>query len=186
MVTSAGPLEGKTTLASHLAISIAGAGCRTLLIDADMRRPVLHRIFERKLSPGLGEVLRGKASAAEAIQATDMEGLWLLAAGSFDEVVISLLARGQMKQMLEPLRTEYDSIVIDSPPVMPVNDALLIGQHVDAVVLSVRPEQSRVPVVNEALDRLWALNIPVLGTVLNGLRSGPQHYSVQYVSSSDA
>jgi capsular exopolysaccharide synthesis family protein len=186
MVTSAGPLEGKTTLTSHLAISLAGAGCRTLLIDADMRRPVLHRLFERKLTPGLGDVLSGRASLAEAVQPTDMPGLWLLPAGSFDEVVSGLLARGQMKLLLETLRAEYESIVVDSPPIMPVNDALLIGQHVDAVVLSVRPEQSRVPIVNEACDRLWALNIPVLGTVLNGMRSGPQYYSNQYVASSEA
>jgi capsular exopolysaccharide synthesis family protein len=182
MVTSAGPLEGKTTLASHLAVSIAAAGRRTLLIDADLRRPVLHRIFETDLVPGLSEALRGERILAETICPTPSPSLWLCPAGEFNGLVPELLAQNQLAALLEPLRAQYDFIVIDSSPILPVNDALQIGQHVDAVLLSIRPDQSREPLVRDALDRLRALHIPVLGTVLNGSKTVIDQAHYRYLS----
>jgi capsular exopolysaccharide synthesis family protein len=175
LVTSAGPLEGKTTLASQLAVSIAAAGRQTLLIDADLRRPVLHHAFQVTQGPGLSEALGGERTVAAVVRPTTSPGLWLLPAGAFSERIPELLAQDRLRVLLEPLRSRYDFIVIDSSPVLPVNDALLIGQHVDAVLLSIRADRSRVPMVQEAYERLRALNIPVLGTVLNGLQPSPPY-----------
>ncbi len=186
LITSAGPEEGKTTLASQLAVSLATAGRRTLLIDADLRCPVLHNLFGVQLAPGLCEVLHEECDPGSAIQPTAAPGLDLLPAGTFSDSVLQLLAQGRFEGLLRPLRDQYDTIVIDSSPVMAVNDALLIGQHSDAVLLSIRPYQSRILMIHETCERLRALDIPVLGTVLNGLKTCRRDLHYRYVPSTVA
>jgi polysaccharide biosynthesis transport protein len=169
MVTSAVGGEGKTTLASHLAGSLARAGRRTLLIDCDLRRPAAHQLFELPLQPGLSEALLGEVHVAEATLATAVDGLWLMPAGQWDREVIQSLAREGLRQIFDKLRHDYDFIVIDSHPVLPATDSLLIGQHVDAVLLSVMREVSQAPKVYAACQRLNALGIRVLGAVVSGV-----------------
>jgi polysaccharide biosynthesis transport protein len=168
MVTSAASGEGKTTLASHLAGSLARAGRKTLLIDADLRQPAVHQLFETPLQPGFSEVLLGEVEVADSIQATTIDGLSIVAAGQWDREVIQSLARGGMEGVFEKLREEYDFIIVDSHPLLSATDALLIGQHVDAVLLSVLKQVSQMPRVYTACQRLTALDIRVLGAVVNG------------------
>jgi succinoglycan biosynthesis transport protein ExoP len=175
MVTSAVGGEGKTTLASHLAGSMARAGRRTLLIDCDLRRPAAHQLFELPLQPGLSEALLGEVHVAEATLATGVDGLWMMPAGQWDREVIQSLAREGLRQIFDKLRHDYDFIVIDSHPVLPATDSLLIGQHVDAVLLSVMREVSRAPKVYAACQRLNALGIRVLGAVVNGVAGDDVH-----------
>ena len=182
LITSAGPQEGKTTLAGHLAVSLAAAGRRTLLIDADLRRPALHAAFGCRPAPGLSDLLLSQGDSVEAVQPTSAAGLFLLPAGNFNGAVPDLLAQGRLEAVLEPLRAEFDTVVIDTSPLLAVNDALLMSQHVDAVILSVRPDRSQTPLVHEACERLRALDIPVLGTVLNGERAGQRDLLYRYVS----
>ena len=182
-VTSAEAQEGKTTLATHLARSLVAAGRRTLLIDADLRRPALHVVFDMLAAPGLCDVLRGEIPVEMAIRPTAIPGLDLLAAGVLDDTVLQYLAQGRLEATLHELRSRYDTIVIDSSPIMAANDTLLVGHHVDAVLISIRPSQSRVPIVQEACERLRSLDIPVLGTVLNGLLSSHRDLLDRYVAS---
>ncbi len=168
MVTSAAGGEGKTTLASHLAGSLARAGRKTLLIDADLRQPAVHQLFETTLQPGFSEVLLGEVEVADSIQATTIDGLSIIAAGQWDREVIQSLARGGLEGVFEKLREEFDFIIVDSHPVLAATDALLIGQHVDAVLLSVLKQVSQMPRVYTACQRLAVLNIRVLGAVVNG------------------
>jgi capsular exopolysaccharide synthesis family protein len=173
MVTSALEGEGKTTLASHLAVSLARAGFRTLLIDADLRRPILHRMFAVKLEPGLNEILRGEAAVEETVRATDMNELWLLPAGRWEEgESIKALARDGIKNALRELRAAYDFIIVDSSPVLPVVDPLVIGQHVDGVIFSILRDVSRLPSVHAAHERMADFGIRILGAVINGAREG--------------
>ena len=170
MVTSAGPGEGKTTLASHLASSLARAGRKTLLIDGDLRQPAVHQLFEAQLEPGLSEVLLGEVELAGALRPTTAaQGLSLLPAGQWDREVIQALARADVQQLFERLRAEFDFIILDAHPVLPAADALLLGQHADAVLLSLMRDVSRLPQVHAAAQRLANLGIRILGAVVNGV-----------------
>jgi capsular exopolysaccharide synthesis family protein len=167
-VTSATSGEGKTTLAAHLAGSLARAGRRTLLIDADLRNPTAHQLFELPGQPGFSEALLGEVEVAEAVKPTTLEGLSFLAAGQWDREVMQALARGGLEGLFDRLRQEFDFLVIDSHPVLAATDSLLLGQHVDAVILSVLREVSQMPRVYAAAQRLHGLGIRVLGAVVNG------------------
>jgi capsular exopolysaccharide synthesis family protein len=173
MVTSAISGEGKTTLAGHLAVSLARAGRRTLLLDCDLRRPAAHQLFEQTLQPGLSEVLLKEIDLPEAVRpTTTIDNLWILPAGQWDRQVLKALAQDDgFAKMLDQLRSEYDFVVIDSSPVLAATDSLVVGQHVDAVLLSLLRDVSQVPPVNAAAQRLAALGIRVLGAVVNGLNS---------------
>ncbi len=168
LVTSAGPGEGKTTLAAHLASSLARAGRKTLLIDGDLRRPGVHQLFELPQQPGFSEVLLGEVEAADAVQTTPQDGLSVLSAGQWDREVMQALARDGLEGVFERLREEFDFIVIDSHPVLAATDSLLIGQQADAVILSVLRDVSQTPRVYAASQKLAALGIRVLGAVVNG------------------
>jgi polysaccharide biosynthesis transport protein len=170
MITSAQAQEGKTMLASNLALSIARTGRRTLLLDGDLRRPSVAPLFGVPEGPGVAEILRGEAVAAECIRPSAMPGLSLLPAGRCCRQVIQELARGGIENLFRQLREEFDFIVVDSSPVLPVSDSLLLGRLVDAVVFCVRPKVSRAPSVYAAHEMLSRVNIPVLGTVINGAR----------------
>jgi polysaccharide biosynthesis transport protein len=170
LIASALGGEGKTSLASHLAISITRAGYRTLLVDCDLRRPMVHRLFDLPLGPGFSELLRGEADLDAAIRpSTSVAGLSILPAGRCDAVAVHALARGGVPAIFALLKQRYDLIVVDSAPVLPVADTLEIGQHVDAVVLSILRDISRVPRVFAAYERLDALGIRMLGAVVAGM-----------------
>ncbi|HZT80483.1 MAG TPA: AAA family ATPase, partial [Gemmataceae bacterium] len=169
LVTSAVSGEGKTTLASHLAGSLARAGRRTLLIDCDLRRPTLHQLFEVPPHPGFSEALLGEVPLAEATRATSVPGLWIMPAGQWDRGVLRALAGEELQKAFATLRQHYDFVVIDSHPVLLATDSLLVGMHADAVILSLMKDVSRVPRASAACQRLADLGIPVLGAVVNGL-----------------
>ena len=168
LVTSAVSGEAKTTLAAHLASSLARAGRKTLLIDGDLRRPSVHQLFELPQQPGFSEVLLGEVEAAEAVQNTTQDGLAVVAAGQWDREVMQALARDGLEGIFEKLREEFDFIVVDSHPVLAATDSLLIGQHADAVILSVLRDVSQMPRVYAASQKLTSLGIRVLGAVVNG------------------
>jgi len=172
MVTSALEKEGKTTLSSQLAASLARSGRRTLLIDGDLRRPAAHRLFELPVEPGLSEVLRGEVDLDQIVRPTRVPGLWLAPAGSCDLEAIQALARGGLHPTFERIRQEFDFVVIDSGPVLTDADALLFGQYADAVILSILRDVSRVPRVFEACQRLRAVDLRLLGAVVNGVSFG--------------
>ncbi len=168
MVTSAVAGEGKTTLSCSLADSLARAGRKTLLLDCDLRRPAVHQMFELPLQPGFSEILLGEIDAADAVQQTPVPGLSVVTAGQWDREVLRALAGEATQAIFEKLKMEFDFIVIDSHPVLAATDSLLLGQHVDAVLVSVLRDVSRSPRVYGACQRLSTLGVRVLGVVVNG------------------
>jgi capsular exopolysaccharide synthesis family protein len=168
MISSARSGEGKTTLATQLAASLARAWKRTLVIDADLRHPGAHLLFDTPQEPGLAEVLRGEVEPADAIRATQVSRLWMLPAGNGDAHAIQALAQDNLRTLFEQLKQQYDFIIIDTPPVLPVTDSLLIGQHVDGVLYAVLRDVSRAPAVYAAQQKLAQLAVHTIGAVLLG------------------
>ncbi|MGD9719583.1 MAG: polysaccharide biosynthesis tyrosine autokinase [Pirellulales bacterium] len=183
MVTSADPHEGKTTTSSQLAASLARAGRRTLLIDADIRNPGVHRVFDMPLEPGLAELLRGEAERDAVVHPTRTANLWLLPAGRCDLRSVQALSTSYLGTAIAGLCVQFDYVVIDSGPVLKVADSLLVGQHVDAAILSVLKDHSKVPHVYEACERLRSVGITVLGAVVNGVNDDAARHGVELLMS---
>jgi polysaccharide biosynthesis transport protein len=182
MITSATQGEGKTSLSAQLATSMATAGMRTLIVDCDLRNPCIQKLFELPLGPGVSEVLRQEIDVSDAVQATTVPNLWVIPAGQCSNATIAALAQGHPLQTLfNRLRGQFDFVIVDSCPVLPVADALLIGQHVDGVVFSIMQDVSQLPKVQTAQEKLGHLNVVLLGAVVNGIKQDVYSYGYNYV-----
>lgn len=179
MVTSAEPHEGKTTAATQLAASLARSGRRTLLIDADVRNPGAHRVFELPQDPGLCELLRGEAERDAVVHPTRTANLWLMPAGRCCLQSVQALSTSYLGTAIASMCVQYDYVVIDAGPVLKIADPLLIGQHVDAAILSVLRDVSKVPKVYEACERLRSVGVTVLGAVVNGVNDDAARHGVE-------
>ncbi|TWT37355.1 Tyrosine-protein kinase YwqD [Posidoniimonas corsicana] len=171
LVTSPSTLEGRTTVSSQLAASLARAGRRTLLIDGDMRHPALHTLFDLPLEDGLCEVLRAEVEVSDVVRPTHAEGLWVLTAGYCDADAVHALATDQVQPIFEKLRAEYDFIIIDGAPVLGLSDSLLFGQHCDGAILSVLRDHTTLPKIHQAAELLRSVGIRLVGSVINGMPS---------------
>jgi len=170
-ITSAMPGEGKTSLSCHLASSLARSGRKTLLIDADLRRPSIHRHFGHPLAPGLCDLLRGDATVDESIVTSSIPDVDLLPAGALDSVALRSLSPGKFAPLLDLLRQQYDCVVIDTAPVLSVADTLLIASSTDGVILAVLTDVSRSHKIAEARNKLIAVGARFLGAVVIGDRT---------------
>jgi capsular exopolysaccharide synthesis family protein len=180
MVTSAVSGEGKTFLATHLAVSLARAGYKTVLIDGDLRNPIVHRVFDVASGPGLSEVLRGDAAVGDTLCPGPVPDLWVMPAGRMDLAAIRALVRDRLRTVLDGLRSQFDCILIDSSPILRVSDSLSIAKCVDGVLFAVMRNVSRLPRVQAAYSKLDMLGVRVLGAVVNGTTSDEQSYGAGY------
>ncbi len=185
LVTSAGSGEGKTTLATHMAMSLARSGRRTLLVDCDLRRPALHRMFQVEQEPGVAELLLCEARLDEVLHETAVEGLDLVTAGGWLDEALEVLSSGAVEVWFEKLRADYDFIVVDGSPVLPVSDARLIAQHADAVVMSVLRDVSQSPKVQAAARILTSLGVKALSSVVTGTAEEVYYKDYGYVGARD-
>jgi polysaccharide biosynthesis transport protein len=130
--------------------------------------------------PGFSEVLRGELMATDTIRPTSVSRLWLMPAGHWDAHAVQALAQESVRDMFSSLKEHYDFIIVDSCPVLPVADALLLGQHVDAVIFSILRDVSRVPTVYSAQQKLNNLGIRTLGAVVIGDTAASSSVAAQY------
>jgi succinoglycan biosynthesis transport protein ExoP len=167
-VTSAQPLEGKTTTACNLALALAAGGARVLLVDADMRRPGLHKVLGVRNDTGLSHLLVGRARAREAIQRTHIANLWVLPAGRTPPNPSELLSSARMRSLLESLPNgPFDWVIIDTPPVLAVTDAVILTPAVSGVVLVMGAEMTRRRIAERAVETMMTSGPRILGVVLN-------------------
>ena len=178
LVTSTSPGEGKTVTSVNLALILASMGGKVLLIDCDLRRPQSHTLLRGKKSPGLSDLLVGKARPSEAIQRPSGTTLSLLAAGTRAPSPADLMTLQTMKDFLEGLRSFYDWIVLDTPPVGPVAEALILGPLTDGVVVVVGAEMVPRNGVRHTLERVKETGARLLGVVLN--RAQVEKHSYYY------
>ena len=171
MVTSAVPLEGKSTTAVNLALTFVEFGERVLLIDADLRRPALSQLLGLSEEVGLTNVLAGQIELAEVIQPWGAGGLSLLASGSAPPNPSELLGSSRMAELITRVQGQYDKIVIDTPPVLPVTDAAVASAYAEAVVFVVRHGRTSRAQVANAAATLENVDARVIGSVLNMKKS---------------
>jgi capsular exopolysaccharide synthesis family protein len=180
LVTSAVPREGKTTTAANLGMTMALAGTRTLLIDADLRRPGLHRHFQLSAKVGLTSLLGAQADFHEAIQNTEVPELSLLPSGPQVLNPAELLSSRRMTDLVNRLQQDYDLLIFDSPPVVTVADALVLAGISDGVLLVIRSGGAPHDVVARAKKQIEGVNAKILGAVLNAFDFKREGYYSAY------
>lgn len=176
LVTSPAPGDGKTTLVSNLSIAIAQAGQRTLVIDADLRKPKQHKIFEIGSEPGLANVLSGITRLEDAIKTGPVKGLDILPCGSQISNPSEILNSEAFAQVLDNLMKCYDRIIIDSPPVVPVADSQIIAARCDIVLLVVRADKSTRKIAQRARNNIVSVGGNLLGVIVNDVANKHSRY----------
>lgn len=181
-VTSSGAAEGKSGVSANLAVAFAEAGHRVLLIDADLRRPSIADYFGLEGSVGLTNVLAGQVDRADVIQQWGHGNrLAIMASGSVPPNPSELLGSARMRDLLAKLRSEYDMIVIDTPPLLPVTDAAVVSVKTDGVIVIARYGRTKKPAMARAVNALKSVDVKVVGAVINrvpgrGRRDGYGYY----------
>ncbi len=167
MVTSPGVDEGKSTTAANLAISLTQTEKRVLLVDSDLRRPSIHKLFRLPQEPGLTEYLSSKSSLKEVLATNVLQNLDIMRCGRNPENPAELMASPKMKEFVHLIKGLYDVVIFDTPPLMAVTDPMGLANVVDGIVVVVSVGQTRIPTLERAVEQLRARGGNVLGVVLN-------------------
>ncbi len=167
VVTSALPLEGKTTVASNVAISLAQFGRSVLLVDSDLRRPRLHRVLEVDNDVGLTSLIEGRSTLNAALHKTKIDGLSVLTSGPIPPNPSELLHSAAFARVKEELLKHFDYVLFDSPPMGAVTDAVILASQVDGALLVIRAGTSTLHAVSGARKQLNSVSARLLGAVLN-------------------
>jgi len=184
LVTSAIPGEGKSTVATNLARTLAFAGSKTLVVDADIRKGVLHDEFDVVVSPGLAEALEEKVGWRECVQETDLETLWTITRGQPRLHIGELLMSPIAKRFLEESRAAYDYVIIDSPPVLAADDTPSLSPKVDGVIMVMRSAFTSSRLTQTSLDQLRQRQANITGVVVNCINTSlPDYYHYEYYRS---
>ena len=169
LVSSPQPGEGKSTTVANLAIAFAQLRKRTLLIDADLRKPVQHNVFKHPRGPGLSEYLVGEVEDFNSIvHSTMIENLSIVTAGALPPNPSELLGSDRMGKLVDQLEHEWDMILFDSPPIVAVTDSSMISAEIDALIMVVKAGQTDNAAVDRALDTIANVKSPLVGVILNG------------------
>ncbi|MCD4664384.1 MAG: polysaccharide biosynthesis tyrosine autokinase [Bacteroidales bacterium] len=169
LFTSPGPKEGKSTTVVNLAITIAQMGSKVLLVDTDLRRPVVHSLFNLERSKGISNYLIGKIDIEEAISATDIDNLYIMPSGTLPPNPSELLASKAMKNCILELKQRFDIVLFDTPPIMAVTDAVVLSSEVDGVVIVAKIGQTKQDAVLRTYNILKTMPSKLLGAVLNAV-----------------
>ncbi|AJY73978.1 CpsD/CapB family tyrosine-protein kinase [Paenibacillus beijingensis] len=175
MVASAQSGEGKSTTVSNLAVTYAQEGKKVLLIDADLRKPTIHRIFGLSNRTGLTSVITGQFHSSEAIQSTEVENLSILPSGAVPPNPAELLASQKMKAFINEMKDTYDIIIFDTPPVLAVADSLIVSSVCDGVVIVIQEGKVKRELVKRAKESLERVNAKLIGVVLNNVKKSKKN-----------
>jgi len=179
-VTSAQTGEGKTATATNLAVVMAQLGRKVLLMDADLRKPRLHQVFQISNRFGLVNLLTASGTAEEVYHRSEVTNLFVLPSGPIPPNPAELLASERMREFLRHLRSSFDFVVVDTTPTLAVTDATLVGSLADGVLLCLRANKVTREDARDCRDRLLLSEVKILGTVLNRYRQGHGRYAERY------
>ncbi len=178
IISSPSVSEGKSLTTANLAMSFAQGGNRTLILDCDLRKTVQHKYFEVDRKPGLTNYLYGEVELEDIIRDTGVANLFLITAGSSPSNPAELLASQKMKRLLEKLRTQYDFILVDTPPILVCSDSRVLAETADGMIMIVKVEFTNIKALDHAINLTKHLNIDILGLILNQVefRFGRAYY----------
>jgi tyrosine-protein kinase Etk/Wzc len=182
LVTSSAPQEGKTTIAVNLAGSFAHSKKKVLLIDCDLRKPSVHKLFGMNRTPGLIDYLIGSAKLKDVISSSGISNLYYLTSGTIPPNPAEMLDSQEMRTFLKQMREEYDLIILDSPPIIAVTDSEILTSMVDGTMLVVSSENTEIEMMERSVELIRRENTQFLGTVLNNFsyKSGYGSYYKYY------
>lgn len=184
VVTSAAPEEGKSTTLANLAVAIAQAGKRVILVDCDLRRPSLHQLFHARATPGFTDMMRDDALMSNPpVQDTTVQNLRLLTSGTIPPNPAELVASRRMSEVIAALQKQADMVLFDAPPVIAVTDAAVLASKVDGVLLVVSAGKTKRDHAKKAKALLDKVNAHVIGTVLTNVKGEAALY--QYYSNEE-
>lgn len=179
-VTSCTPNEGKSMTVANLAVVLTQAGKSVLLLDCDMRNPTVHKNFGLSNKLGLSSCISMDTPLSAAVQATKVDNLYALTSGVIPPNPSELLGSEQMKNVLQRAKEQYDYVLIDTPPVMPVTDALIVSRFVDGMILVIASAEIKVEMARDVKNQLVNAGANILGVVLNKVRSEHHGYGYGY------
>ena len=181
LITSPGPGDGKTAVAINLAITLAQANERVLLVDCNFRRPALRSAFADTKADGLSNFLIGQVKLEDLATKTDIPNLDILTSGPMPPTPAELLGSGYMNQLLEQAQGKYDRLIFDGPPVLLISDALVIATQVGGVLMVARAVETSKGFLKRACEQLDKINAHLIGAILNGVQARPGgYYRKQY------
>lgn len=181
LVSSAGPGEGKTTTVSNLAITYANLGKKTLLVDTDLRRPVIHKVFNLKKEPGVTNFLSSQTNDYESIvKKTEIENLYVITSGVIPPNPSEMLGSNRMIEFVRLLEVNFDMILFDSPPLVAVTDANMISREIDQIILVVKVGQTDKKAFHHTISNLKNIKAPIGGVIMNAVKNKSSYGSYYY------
>ncbi len=181
LVTSSNPSEGKSITSSNLAVTMAQNGARTLLIDMDFRRPVIHKVFGIPQEKGLSNILVGDAELEDVLTHTEIPNLDIIPSGHIPPNPAELLSSEGLRAYMDIFKDRYDRVIIDSPPILAATDPVVISTYVDEVLLVIKTGETSRELAHVAIEKLRHVKANLLGTVLNSVITGQgNYYQYQY------
>ncbi|MCD4670098.1 MAG: polysaccharide biosynthesis tyrosine autokinase [Actinomycetia bacterium] len=175
-ITSSQLEEGKSFISANLAVSMAQSGVKTLLINADFRKPIIHKYFNFNNNSGITSILTGHSKLSEEVRSTEVENLHFLASGPIPPNPVELLGSDLMGNMLEVLSEKYDYVIIDTPPIVPVTDLVVLARKIDSILVVARAGKVTRSVALQAVEKMEVVKGKVLGVVLNGVVRKESYY----------
>ena len=181
LVSSAGPGEGKTTTVANLAITYANLGKRTLLVDTDLRRPVVHKVFALNREPGVTNYISGQTdNYKELIKETEIENLYVMTSGLIPPNPSEILGSDNMLQLVKHLENDWDIVLFDSPPLVAVTDANMISKEIDRIILVIKVGQTDKKAFHHTINNLKNIDAPVGGIIMNAVTNKSSYGSYYY------
>lgn len=176
-VTSSLQSEGKSTVAANYAVTVAQGGKRVLLLDCDLRKPQVHKLFNEPNSEGLSNILVGDVKAEHNILETKVENLYVMTSGPIPPNPSEMLDSQRMRDLIHSVRDYFDMVIVDSPPILPVTDGLILSKIVDGTLLVVNIESTQKEALKKTVEALENIDANILGTVVNKASTRARYYA---------
>lgn len=182
LVTSLSPSAGKSTISSNLAATFASQGKKVLLVDTDMRKPTIHKIFKFRNNEGLSTLITSKeATISEYIERTEFENIFILTSGATPPNPAELISSKRMEQLIEEMERAFDLVIFDTPPVLAVADSQIMAGKVDGTLFVLRKGVDTKEQIQTAMDRMNSVNANVLGAIYNRIEPNDDTYYYEYI-----